>query len=122
SRRRHTRCLSDWSSDVCSSDLSVHLHLLDDSQEPKRSKRSRHVFLLGCDLSNESRTSNYHAHSGIAPSHLRRLRSRLARQSGRVCGVGWGASTRILPRCAKPLILSAVTANGIDGEESRSSA
>src|SRR5205814_4338635 len=22
-RRRHTRCLSDWSSDVCSSDLSV---------------------------------------------------------------------------------------------------
>src|SRR5205814_6784029 len=24
SRRRHTRCLSDWSSDVCSSDLSIH--------------------------------------------------------------------------------------------------
>src|SRR5205814_4676194 len=24
SRRRHTRCLSDWSSDVCSSDLSQH--------------------------------------------------------------------------------------------------
>src|SRR5205814_6062127 len=23
SRRRHTRCLSDWSSDVCSSDLRV---------------------------------------------------------------------------------------------------
>src|SRR5205814_6004543 len=23
SRRRHTRCLSDWSSDVCSSDLKV---------------------------------------------------------------------------------------------------
>src|SRR5262245_62282727 len=23
SRRRHTRCLSDWSSDVCSSDLGV---------------------------------------------------------------------------------------------------
>src|SRR5947199_1235956 len=23
SRRRHTRCLSDWSSDVCSSDLSA---------------------------------------------------------------------------------------------------
>src|SRR5205814_4852189 len=22
--RRHTRCLSDWSSDVCSSDLDVH--------------------------------------------------------------------------------------------------
>src|SRR5205814_7955001 len=30
SRRRHTRCLSDWSSDVCSSDLRVvergHMH------------------------------------------------------------------------------------------------
>src|SRR5262245_66119643 len=24
SRRRHTRCLSDWSSDVCSSDLTTH--------------------------------------------------------------------------------------------------
>src|SRR5205814_3120244 len=24
SRRRHTRCLSDWSSDVCSSDLREH--------------------------------------------------------------------------------------------------
>src|SRR5262245_64883376 len=23
SRRRHTRCLSDWSSDVCSSDLGI---------------------------------------------------------------------------------------------------
>src|SRR5205814_4902534 len=23
SRRRHTRCLSDWSSDVCSSDLDI---------------------------------------------------------------------------------------------------
>src|SRR5437899_6110448 len=26
SRRRHTRCLSDWSSDVCSSDLPIHDH------------------------------------------------------------------------------------------------
>src|SRR5205814_7808607 len=26
SRRRHTRCLSDWSSDVCSSDLHTHTH------------------------------------------------------------------------------------------------
>src|ERR1035438_3780333 len=26
SRRRHTRCLSDWSSDVCSSDLSRRRH------------------------------------------------------------------------------------------------
>src|SRR5438045_6487347 len=27
SRRRHTRCLSDWSSDVCSSDLGYELTL-----------------------------------------------------------------------------------------------
>src|SRR5205814_6955148 len=27
SRRRHTRCLSDWSSDVCSSDLQTFAHL-----------------------------------------------------------------------------------------------
>src|SRR5205814_6956790 len=26
SRRRHTRCLSDWSSDVCSSDLDAGAH------------------------------------------------------------------------------------------------
>src|SRR5437899_6109914 len=26
SRRRHTRCLSDWSSDVCSSDLDQVVH------------------------------------------------------------------------------------------------
>src|SRR5947199_10160808 len=28
SRRRHTRCLSDWSSDVCSSDLPQELRLV----------------------------------------------------------------------------------------------
>src|SRR5262245_63285598 len=27
SRRRHTRCLSDWSSDVCSSDLETNVRL-----------------------------------------------------------------------------------------------
>src|SRR5262245_63803842 len=41
SRRRHTRCLSDWSSDVCSSDLTTHLptHLL----RPPNPNRSRRV-------------------------------------------------------------------------------
>src|SRR5437899_4105604 len=29
SRRRHTRCLSDWSSDVCSSDLVGNVHVAD---------------------------------------------------------------------------------------------
>src|SRR5437899_13033334 len=34
SRRRHTRCLSDWSSDVCSSDL-VHLGGAHDLEGPR---------------------------------------------------------------------------------------
>src|SRR5258705_56287 len=33
SRRRHTRCLSDWSSDVCSSDLEV--FIIDDLVLPE---------------------------------------------------------------------------------------
>src|SRR5262245_62453374 len=35
SRRRHTRCLSDWSSDVCSSDLDkIIVHLTNVEQTP----------------------------------------------------------------------------------------
>src|SRR5947199_6121298 len=34
SRRRHTRCLSDWSSDVCSSDLESSLKGTDAAQSP----------------------------------------------------------------------------------------
>src|ERR1035438_10812432 len=34
SRRRHTRCLSDWSSDVCSSDLINHIHYILDMLMP----------------------------------------------------------------------------------------
>src|SRR5205814_7082659 len=33
---RHTRCLSDWSSDVCSSDLIVHRPVVFLSVTPKR--------------------------------------------------------------------------------------
>src|SRR5205814_6110329 len=32
SRRRHTRCLSDWSSDVCSSDLQKKAPIYNNSQ------------------------------------------------------------------------------------------
>src|SRR5205814_5619574 len=38
SRRRHTRCLSDWSSDVCSSDLIVYWGA---HSTPERDKRIR---------------------------------------------------------------------------------
>src|SRR5205814_7415540 len=39
SRRRHTRCLSDWSSDVCSSDLTV-----PGQKEPGRALAAAHAF------------------------------------------------------------------------------
>src|SRR5205814_4784557 len=42
-RRRHTRCLSDWSSDVCSSDLKPARGVsLDDDERPI----ARNYFLL----------------------------------------------------------------------------
>src|SRR5262245_64964664 len=45
SRRRHTRCLSDWSSDVCSSDLTVEQSGV---QWRKVEGRSNEVEVPGC--------------------------------------------------------------------------
>src|SRR5258705_9582606 len=39
SRRRHTRCLSDWSSDVCSSDLMIRR-----PRPRRRVRRAVHLF------------------------------------------------------------------------------
>src|SRR5262245_62189528 len=55
SRRRHTRCLSDWSSDVCSSDLGradeverrVELELVLALLPPRREVEGRPVLVLG---------------------------------------------------------------------------
>src|SRR5262245_66669454 len=41
SRRRHTRCLSDWSSDVCSSDLLVAVR---NAHHPVEAVGARHRF------------------------------------------------------------------------------
>src|SRR5262245_64343212 len=41
SRRRHTRCLSDWSSDVCSSDLVLCAHAV--------AVLALHVHEVGCE-------------------------------------------------------------------------
>src|SRR5258705_1757272 len=52
SRRRHTRCLSDWSSDVCSSDLQNLLILgneQDDVKFVKESKESGKSFITAVD-------------------------------------------------------------------------
>src|ERR1039458_10702519 len=46
SRRRHTRCLSDWSSDVCSSDLRLIVSILrNDAKEPLFSVEERRAML-----------------------------------------------------------------------------
>src|SRR5262245_62518655 len=42
SRRRHTRCLSDWSSDVCSSDLPRELVAFPDIRPGGRPGRREH--------------------------------------------------------------------------------
>src|SRR5205814_7576098 len=40
SRRRHTRCLSDWSSDVCSSDLGGRVRFLRIAKNTVRQERA----------------------------------------------------------------------------------
>src|SRR5437899_8038530 len=42
SRRRHTRCLSDWSSDVCSSDLSS-IYALQSEIDELQKENERHT-------------------------------------------------------------------------------
>src|SRR5205814_4115061 len=46
SRRRHTRCLSDWSSDVCSSDLKFFKRLNDDFTTGPTGTNLRDLYLL----------------------------------------------------------------------------
>src|ERR1035438_4303908 len=53
SRRRHTRCLSDWSSDVCSSDLDSHNMLTGDVSVRGRSRARK------CELPNPHRLIVY---------------------------------------------------------------
>src|SRR5205814_2733749 len=45
SRRRHTRCLSEWSSDVCSSDLRTSLRAIVQLQHATRLAAQRDVQL-----------------------------------------------------------------------------
>src|SRR5262249_894230 len=58
SRRRHTRLVSDWSSDVCSSDLVVDDELLlDNSVDPLRLKN---LLRLETVIENSRSAANYH--------------------------------------------------------------
>src|SRR2546429_6068305 len=50
SRRRHTRCSRDWSSDVCSSDLEKHVRALacffsSDERRAEEARESANMFL-----------------------------------------------------------------------------
>src|ERR1035438_10696254 len=52
SRRRHTRCLSDWSSDVCSSDLALRAKVetvlgTEEAPSKNRGKRNNTEVFMG---------------------------------------------------------------------------
>src|SRR5205814_7886056 len=78
SRRRHTRCLSDWSSDVCSSDLQRLLDFLD------RLGREYEV-IIGSNGSTDSTTA-------LGVDLSRRFKRSEERRVGKECrsrGAGW---------------------------------
>src|SRR5205814_4115531 len=86
SRRRHTRCLSDWSSDVCSSDLQ--------GREEDRWRRVLDLAVLRVldqphDLDVELVAAHRHAlpHRGPAEPELRSEERRV----GKGCSSGWWA-------------------------------
>src|SRR5262245_65259998 len=88
SRRRHTRCLSDWSSDVCSSDLSIRERLgLDRPLLVQYATYLGH--LLRGDLGTSLRT-----HRPVAEEIAARLPATRSeeRRVGKECRTRWWAS------------------------------
>src|SRR5262245_65324353 len=98
SRRRHTRCLSDWSSDVCSSDLvilsSCHLVIFVGGHASTSSAASR-IAACACSASPRSRTAS----AGLSLS-----RRSEERRVGKEWRSGWWAEA--LKRKADRSILS----------------
>src|ERR1035438_4728282 len=70
SRRRHTRCLSDWSSDVCSSDLHHHRQIHHDAAEALRQDEGNLRLSTG-------RRGQAGGHGLAIDGHLDRKRTRL---------------------------------------------
>src|ERR1035441_11031001 len=66
SRRRHTRCLSDWSSDVCSSDLAIR------KSAPRLRTISRPIFARISVRRSEERRVGKECRSRWSPYHLRK--------------------------------------------------
>src|SRR5258705_257616 len=71
SRRRHTRCLSDWSSDVCSSDLVSRMFefLFRDFEHPRNLVRLADVRFCGDRVRSEERRVGKECRSRWSPYH-----------------------------------------------------
>src|SRR5205814_6007278 len=95
SRRRHTRCLSDWSSDVCSSDLK---ELLYSHAEIAKFRRDRGAIDQRRTLRN-TRITTFGRDFGTANAeYVPHGSDRVGRQSrseerrvGKECGSRWAA-------------------------------
>src|SRR5205814_4056015 len=89
SRRRHTRCLSDWSSDVCSSDLSVEHNFSIDAQNIDMNVQPGSSAKVTVTIPKSSALSFYckfHKSMGMAGALA-------ASGSGGMTGTGGGTST-----------------------------
>src|SRR2546429_122383 len=83
SRRRHTRCGRDWSSDVCSSDLDEHtgFDLFERLREEGRGRERRIVFTTGDSISLHTRDALQRADRPVLrkPFSLDELREKIGR-------------------------------------------
>src|SRR5205809_8129846 len=87
SRRRHTRCSRDWSSDVCSSDLTGVI-----AADPKQSKISGKVgsaVLPGSDEIWNAKTKKWDKFPAVLPALFMAFRSE-ERRVGKECRSRWG--------------------------------
>src|SRR5204863_3471989 len=101
-RRRHTRSLRDWSSDVCSSDLDLRdLALLHGnlgsaallSDEYARARRLyQSALALSEELGDRGRLPSHHQAMGVAALLDGSLDRSEERRVGKECRSGWWAS------------------------------
>src|SRR5262245_65017955 len=94
SRRRHTRCLSDWSSDVCSSDLGI-----------GRKKAEKLVVELGdrfkdvpVEISSAPRPGEDALQALVGLGYPAAVAEEIGRASCRGRGVGAGGDGRLVSR------------------------
>src|SRR5437899_9504297 len=90
SRRRHTRCLSDWSSDVCSSDLAAMAEARAAIADLEADLDAHRLALTGAEIeaANAALVRLKDAVWAIASDRLRAAREVMALASGGVGGVG----------------------------------